>query len=152
MKKATSTTKTNTKKVTGKTKAAIKKTQDETRLLLALWDLGGTNKLVKTTEVTGSVQRKNEKAGDYTSILRKLEKAGAIVSTRKSKVESIKLTDTGLQMLSAGLITLDFKFYGKQVGSIVASKFVGGLLKWIREMDGATISSTSETEQSEIAS
>ncbi len=55
-------------------------------------------------------------------------------------------------MLGEGLKTLDFKFYGKQVGSIVASKFVGGLLKWIRGMDGATITSTSETEQSEIAS
>ena len=58
------------------------------------------------------------------------------------KVDSVKLTDTGLQMLEEGLKTLDFKFYGKQVGSIVASKFVGGLLKWIREMDGKTVSST----------
>ncbi|MEO1560939.1 MAG: hypothetical protein AAFS12_15370, partial [Cyanobacteria bacterium J06632_19] len=95
---------------------------------------------------------KNEKAGEYTSILNKLEKAGAINSTRKSKVESIKLTNKGLQMLDEGLKTLDFQFYGKQVGSIVASKFVGGLLKWIREMDGVKISSSVETEESEIAS
>ncbi|NJS15972.1 MAG: hypothetical protein HC787_01080 [Nostocaceae cyanobacterium CSU_2_110] len=135
--------KTTTKKVT------TKRNQDETRLLLALWDLGGTKTEVKTTEVTGSVQRKNEKAGDYTSVLRKLEKAGAINSKRKSKVETVQLTDKGLQMLDEQLKTLDFQFYGKQVGSKVASKFVGGLLKWIREINGAAFVST--VEQSEIA-
>lgn len=99
----------------------------KTRLLLALWDMGGSEKEVKKSELTRRVQCTGEKAGDYQSIYEHLEQAGAIALT-KTKV-SLE-TPKGLEMLTEGLKNTEFEF-NSQIGPRTAN----ALLKWIREQN-----------------
>ena len=99
--------------------------QDMTRVLLVLWDLGGTE--VKRGDLTKRIVRKNQKAGDYQSVLSNLEKDGAIALSDKT----ISLCQPkGWEMLSAGLQDPDFMFSG----AIIGTKTTNALLRWIREM------------------
>ena len=50
----------------------------KTRLLLALWDMGGFEKEVKKSELTARIIRTKEKAADYQGIFAQLEKEEAI--------------------------------------------------------------------------
>lgn len=52
------------------------KTQAKTRLLLALWDLGGAKQEVKKGQVTKRIVPKGKKIADYQSIFQELEKKG----------------------------------------------------------------------------
>lgn len=108
--------------------------QAQTRLLLALWDLGGVKEEVKKSDLTKRVQRTNEKAADYQGIFQQLEKSEAItISKNKVSLSNSK----GLEMLSAGLKNADFEF-----DSQIGAKTANALVKWIREMgtlNGAAI-------------
>ncbi len=53
----------------------------QTRLLLALWYLGGLEAAVKKSELTGWVKKSKEKAGDYTPYLDTLAAQGMIALT-----------------------------------------------------------------------
>lgn len=101
--------------------------QAKTRILLALWDMGGAQKEVKKGELTRRVQGTGEKAGDYQSIYEHLEQAGAI-SLSKNTV-SLE-TPKGLEMLAEGLRNTEFEF-NTQIGPRTAN----ALLKWIREQN-----------------
>jgi predicted transcriptional regulator len=109
--------------------------QPKTRLLLALWDLGGVKQEVKKSELIERVKRSSEKAGDYKELVEKLEQAGAIKIATNKRVVNVLLTDQGLQVLGQGIKSEDFLFEGNQVGARVAN----ALLKWIRQMDGAVV-------------
>lgn len=102
-----------------------------TRLLLALWDIGGAGKEVKKKELTDRTKLNNERVGDYKGVFEQLEKKGAIKITTKNRVLYVSLTEQGLQMLDAGLKSPDFEFDGKQV----RARDVEALLQWIRERD-----------------
>jgi predicted transcriptional regulator len=106
-------------------------TQAQTRILLALWDLGGKKQEVKRTEVVERAKRSSEKSGDYKGILQELEKAEVIKIGKKNKAETVFLTNKGLHMLDEGLKNSGFKYE-----SNIGAKTANALLKWIREMDG----------------
>jgi hypothetical protein len=99
--------------------------QAKIRLLLALWDMGGSEQEVKKSELTRRVQRTGEKTGDYQSIYEHLEQAGAI-SLSKNTV-SLE-TPKGLEILAEGLKNTEFEF-----NSQIGAKTANALLKWIRE-------------------
>lgn len=62
----------------------LQATQAQTRLLLALWDLGGAKQELKKGELTKQIVTKVKKAGDYQSIFEELEKKGAIAISKKA--------------------------------------------------------------------
>lgn len=128
----------------------------QTRLLLALWDLGGLETAVKKGDLTERVVRSKEKAGDYTPYLDALAEQGAITLTNRAgkSIEKIaqngtliSLTESGKTALGAGLTDAGFLFGGNQVGSKVAN----ALLKWIRAGGSVATGGTGEVIAPKIA-
>ena len=104
--------------------------QDTTRVLLALWDLGGTE--VKRGDLRPRIVRKGEKSSQYEDIFQKLEQTGAIA---QSKTTISLCQPKGLEMLSAGLQDPEFIF----TGAIMGTKTANALLRWIREMGNQAV-------------
>ncbi|MEH1765524.1 hypothetical protein [Nostoc sp.] len=101
-----------------------------TRLLLALWDLGGTQQEVKKGQLTKRIVSKSQKVADYQGIFEELQKEGAIAISKKGySLTSAK----GLEVLGEGLRSGDFKFEGTIVGTWAAN----ALVKWISQIDVA---------------
>lgn len=109
--------------------------QAKTRLLLALWDLGATQQEVKKGEITRRIVTKGKKIADYQDVFKELEKEGAIIVSKKGYSLA---TPEGLESLSKGLRSSDFRFEGTIVGTWAAN----ALLKWISEING-TVPNTS---------
>ncbi|MEH1999645.1 MAG: hypothetical protein V7L00_13015 [Nostoc sp.] len=104
--------------------------QTSTRLLLALWDLGGTQQEVKKGQLTKRIVSKSQKVADYQGIFEELHKQGAIAISKKG----YSLTSpTGLEVLGEGLRSGDFKFESRTVGTWAAN----ALLRWISQIDVA---------------
>lgn len=103
-----------------------------TRLLLALWDLGGTQQEVKKGQLTKRIVSKSQKVADYQGIFEELQKQGAIAISKKG----YSLTSgKGLEVLGEGLRSGDFKFEGTIVGTWAAN----ALVKWISQIDVAVV-------------
>ncbi|WP_341525604.1 hypothetical protein WKK05_23885 [Nostoc sp. UHCC 0302] len=101
-----------------------------TRLLLALWDLGGAQQEVLKGQLTKRIVSKNKKVADYQSIFEELQNQGAIAISKKG----YSLTSPkGLEVLGEGLKSSDFKFEGTIVGTWAAN----ALVKWISQIDVA---------------
>ncbi|MBW4610677.1 MAG: hypothetical protein KME22_26560 [Hassallia sp. WJT32-NPBG1] len=112
--------------------------QAQTRLLLALWDLGGAKQEVKKGDLTKRIVAKGKKVADFKDIFAELEKKGAIAISKKGySLESPQ----GLEVLSQGLKSADFKFEGTIVGTWAAN----ALVRWIGKMDGAVASTSAPT-------
>ncbi|MFN6461316.1 MAG: hypothetical protein RMZ41_005650 [Nostoc sp. DedVER02] len=104
--------------------------QTSTRVLLALWDLGGTQQEVKKGQLTKRIVSKSQKAADYQALFEELQNQGAIaISKRGYSLTSPK----GLQVLGKGLRSGEFKFEGTIVGTWAAN----ALVKWISQIDVA---------------
>ncbi|MHC5610154.1 MAG: hypothetical protein ACYTXA_03770 [Nostoc sp.] len=104
--------------------------QTITRLLLALWDLGGTHQEVKKGQFTKRIVSKSQKVADYQGIFEELQSQGAIAISKKG----YSLTSgKGLEVLGEGLRSGDFKFEGTIVGTWAAN----ALVKWISQIDVA---------------
>lgn len=99
--------------------------QAKTRILLALWDLGGTETKVKKSDLTDRVKRKGEKVGNYHSVFDQLEKEGAIAIAKNKASLSVP---RGLETLAKGLKSSELRFES----SVVSVKTVNALLKWIQ--------------------
>jgi len=134
--------------VEAKTDTDIEAKAKQVRLLLYLWDLGGSD--VRRGDLTKRLKRKKETAADYKDSYQQLEENGAIAVSRY-KVSLVK--PKGLQMLEAGLKSEAFEFES-QIGARIAN----ALLKWIREQDvsagtvGDGAVAAQKTEESAIAS
>ncbi|MBD2386137.1 hypothetical protein [Cylindrospermum sp. FACHB-282] len=116
-----------------------------TRLLLALWDLGGREKEVAKGQLTKRIISKGKKVADFQEIFAELEKQGAIAISKKG----YSLTSPkGLEVLGAGLRHSEFKFEGTIVGTWVAN----ALLKWISQIDVAVVASGDGVKSASIAS
>lgn len=103
-------------------------TQARTRLLLALWDLGGIKEEVKKGELSKRLVSKGKKVADYQSVFEELENEQAISKSKKGySLESPK----GLEVLDKNLKSTEFEFEGTIVGTWAAN----ALLKWIHEMN-----------------
>ncbi|MDM9581166.1 hypothetical protein [Nostoc sp. GT001] len=101
-----------------------------TRLLLALWDLGGVQQEVKKGQLTKRIVSKSQKVADYQGIFEELQKQGAIAISKKG----YSLTSgKGLEALGEGLRSGEFKFEGTIVGTWAAN----ALLRWISQIDVA---------------
>ncbi len=122
------------------TESGVNEHQTKTRLLLALWDMGGAKEEIKKSELIKRIIQTKEKAGDYQVFFEQLEKEGAITLTTKNRSVKVSLTDKGLQMLDAGLKSSDFESSAKQV----RAKDFNTLLKWIRHLDGAVSTSNGQ--------
>ncbi|MEH2165879.1 MAG: hypothetical protein V7K41_04220 [Nostoc sp.] len=104
-----------------------------TRLLLALWDLGGTQQEVKKGQLTKRIVAKSQKVADYQGIFEELQNQGAIAISKKG----YSLTSgKGLELLTEGLRSGDFKFEG----TIVGTWAVNALVRWISQIDLAVSS------------
>ncbi|MCC5629928.1 hypothetical protein LC613_18540 [Nostoc sphaeroides CHAB 2801] len=104
--------------------------QTRTRLLLALWDLGGTQQEVKKGLLTKRIVSKSQKVADYQGSLEELQNQGAIaISTKGYSLTSGK----GLEVLGEGLRSGEFKFEGTIVGTWAAN----ALVRWISQIDVA---------------
>jgi len=104
--------------------------QTRTRLLLALWDLGGTQQEVKKGQFTKRIVSKSQKVADYQDIFEELQSQGAIAISKKG----YSLTSPkGLEVLGEGLRSGEFKFEGTIVGTWAAN----ALVKWISQIDVA---------------
>ncbi|HEY9743933.1 MAG TPA: hypothetical protein V6C90_25880 [Coleofasciculaceae cyanobacterium] len=121
--------------------------QAKTRLLLALWDMGGTKEEVKKSELIKRILQTQEKAGDYQVFFEQLEEEGAITTATKNRSVKIVLADKGLQMLEAGLKSPIFESSGKQV----RAKDFNTLLKWIRHSDSAVSTSNGQAKPTATA-
>jgi len=104
--------------------------QAQTRLLLALWELGGAKQEVNKGKLHDRIKSKDKKIADFKDIFAELEEKGAIVISKKGYTLA---SPQGLEVLSEGLKSADFKFEGTIVGTWAAN----ALVKWIGEMDGA---------------
>ncbi len=96
----------------------------QTRLLLALWELGGSEQEVKKSLLTKRIVAKGQKMADYKDILEDLQGHGAVTVSRTGYTLT---TPIGLDVLSAGLRSGEFKFEGTIVGTWAAN----ALLRWI---------------------
>jgi len=104
--------------------------QTRTRLLLALWDLGGTQQEVMKGQLTKRIVSKTKKVADYQGIFEELQEQGAIAISKKG----YSLTSPkGLKVLDEGLKSSDFRFEGTIVGTWAAN----ALVKWISQIDVA---------------
>jgi hypothetical protein len=126
---------------------SVNEHQAKTRLLLALWDMGGMNEAVKKTELIKRILQTRERAGDYQGFFEKLEEEGAITTTTKNRSVKIVLANKGLQMLEAGLKNPDFESSGRQV----RAKDFNTLLKWIRHLDSAVSTSNGQAKPTATA-
>ncbi|QDL07605.1 hypothetical protein DP113_06540 [Brasilonema octagenarum UFV-E1] len=111
-------------------------TQLKTRLLLALWDLGGTKQEVKKGDLSKRIVTKDKKVSDYEGIFKELEKQGAIAISKKGYS---LVSPVGLEVLGEGLTSPEFRFEGSIIGTWAAN----ALLKWISQMNGAVAASVS---------
>ena len=107
--------------------------QTRTRLLLALWDLGGTQQEVKKGQLTKRIVAKSQKVADYQGSFEELQNQGAIAISKKGYS---LISDKGLEVLGEGLKSSDFKFEGTIVGTWAAN----ALVKWISKIDVAVTS------------
>ena len=107
--------------------------QAKTRLLLALWDLGGAKQEVKKGELTKRIATKGKKVADYQDIFAELEKLGAIAISKKGYS---LVSPNGLEVLGEGLKSRDFRFEGTIVGTWTAN----ALLRWISDQDETRVS------------
>jgi hypothetical protein len=104
--------------------------QAQTRLLLALWDLGGTQQEVTKGQLTKRIVSKAKKVADYQGVFKKLEQDGAIAISKKGYT---LISPKGLEVLNESLRSGDFKFEGTIVGTWAAN----ALLRWIIQIDVA---------------
>ncbi|MEI1374199.1 hypothetical protein PQG02_22820 [Nostoc sp. UHCC 0926] len=106
--------------------------QTRTRLLLALWNLGGTQQEVNKRQLHDRIVSKTKKVADYQGIFEELQNQGAIAISKKG----YSLTSgKGLEVLGEGLRSSDFKFEGTIVGTWAAN----ALVKWINQIDVAVV-------------
>jgi predicted transcriptional regulator len=126
--------------------SGVNEHQAKTRLLLALWDMGASQKEVMKGQLTKRVVQKNLKASDYQGIFDQLEKEEAIAIAKNK----FSLSPKGVEMLGESLKHPEAKFEGTIVGTWVAN----ALVRWIAQMDGAvnTPAAQGKTSKGAIAS
>ncbi|KZL50715.1 MULTISPECIES: hypothetical protein [Cyanophyceae] len=125
----------------------LQATQAKTRLLLALWDLGGIKQEVKKGQLTKRIISKGKKVADFKDIIEELQAEGAIaISKTGYSLNSPK----GLEVLGEGLKSGDFKFEGTIVGTWAAN----ALVRWISQIDVSvgTSAPVNEVKSANIAS
>ena len=107
----------------------------KTRLLLMLWDLGGSTDEIKKSDLMKSVKQGKDKNATYEPVLDELNEKGAIAITTKNRSVKVSLTDIGLQILEASLTSPDFEYNPRQR---VRTKDFNAVLRWLRQINNNT--------------
>jgi len=111
----------------GSEQRLLQATHFKTRLLLALWDLGGLENPVPKGKLNDRMGRKKENAGEYDKAYQHLRQNEAIaIVVGKRKIEQISLTDQGFDLLGQSLRSGEFRF-DKNVGAWLPNT----LVRWI---------------------
>ncbi|MBE9207643.1 hypothetical protein IQ244_14155 [Nostoc sp. LEGE 06077] len=118
--------------------------QTKTRLLLALWDLGGSQQEVKKGQLTKRIVSKGNKVADYQGVFEELRKQGAIAI---SKTGYSLASPKGLELLGEGLRSSEFRFDGSIVGTWAAN----ALVKWISRISSVVSSTSASIKSSKSA-
>ena len=124
--------------------------KDETRLLLAVWDLNGLTTPIQKGKVLERIKRMKEKSSDYESSFERLKRAKAIAIVPDGKrYERISLLPEGIKLLGMGLNSSDFKFEAQ-----IGAKTANALLGWFRQHTNLVSSSQTngKVEKAAIAS
>jgi hypothetical protein len=124
--------------------------KDETRLLLAVWDLNGLTTPIQKGKVLERIKRMKEKSSDYESSFERLKRAEAIAIVPDGKrYERISLLPEGIKLLGMGLNSSDFKFEAQ-----IGAKTANALLGWFRQHTNLVSSSQTngKVEKAAIAS
>ncbi|MGB5963077.1 MAG: hypothetical protein WBG73_20745, partial [Coleofasciculaceae cyanobacterium] len=121
----------------------VNEQQAKTRLLLALWDMGGTETAVAKGQLTKKLIQKKQKVADYREVFEQLEKDEAI-TVAKNK---FSLSSAGVDLLGKLLKQPEFKFEGTIVGTWAAN----ALVRWIAQMDGG-VSTKAVKSQEQVGS
>jgi hypothetical protein len=112
--------------------SATTKTQETTRLLLALWELGAD----KTPLQKGKLP---DRAKQPAKVFNQLVEDGAIKVEKQKSFSLVSLEAKGVEKLAEEIKTVDFDFKGTTTGSWIAR----GLLKWLQQM--ATVTAIAST-------
>ncbi|MEX0267737.1 hypothetical protein AB3R30_01210 [Leptolyngbyaceae cyanobacterium UHCC 1019] len=118
-----------TAQISTEEKESPPKTQETTRLLLALWELGADKKAFTKRELPDRAKRPT-KVFNYLVT----EKAIKLKEINGEKQKSYLLEKKGEELLAEGLKTVDFKLDGRTTGAWLAR----GLLKWLQQMETVT--------------
>jgi hypothetical protein len=123
-----------------------KTTPRSTRLLLAVWSLGG--KEINQGKITDRLKINGKKSSDCDELFASLEKENAIEIAKKK----VSITNKGIEQLGQGLKSSDLAIKGTIVGSWMAK----ALLKWIQQseatVNGAATNGKAGNSASAIAS
>ncbi|MBW4469825.1 MAG: hypothetical protein KME45_05405 [Stenomitos rutilans HA7619-LM2] len=112
-------------------KTSTAKSQETTRLLLALWELGAD----KTALPKGKLPDRAKKAEPF----KQLVEDGAIKVEKQKSYSLVSLEAKGVAQLAKELKTVDFALTGTTTGAWMAR----GLLKWLQQMENiAVVAST----------
>jgi hypothetical protein len=115
----------------------LQATQVQTRLLLALWDLAGTENKVTKGKLNERIGRKKNNAKEYDRAYQQLEQESAIAVVGNKRLLSISLTDKGLQALDAMLKSSELEFTSQ-----IGAKTANALLRWMRQINSASVSTS----------
>jgi hypothetical protein len=115
----------------------LQATQVQTRLLLALWDLAGTENKVPKGKLNERIGRKKNNAKEYDRAYQQLEQESAIAVVGNKRLLSISLTDKGLQALDAMLKSSELEFTSQ-----IGAKTANALLRWMRQINSASVSTS----------
>jgi hypothetical protein len=110
----------------------LKSTKDQarTRLLLTLWELGGTGTEVKKSELLEKTKRKGETSGDYQEFFEELSEKGAIALRKEKQTVLVSsAADAIANLLQIGLQDEDFEFKAN-----VGKNRANALLRLIRAL------------------
>ncbi|ABA20876.1 conserved hypothetical protein [Trichormus variabilis ATCC 29413] len=119
----------------GSGKDSLQLAKTKTRLLLALWDLGGMQQEVKKGQLNKRILSKGKKAADYQGVFEELQEQGAIAISKQGYTLT---SPKGLEVLGESLRSGEFKFEGTIVGTWAAN----ALVKWISQIDVAVVNTS----------
>ena len=108
-------------------KKSLSKTQETTRLLLALWELGADKKAFKKGELPDRAKRP-------ATVFNQLVEDGAIKVEKQKPSSLVSLEAKGVERLTEELKTVDFALSGTTTGAWLAR----GLLKWLQQLETVT--------------
>jgi hypothetical protein len=99
---------------------------EQTRLLLALFHLGGQD--ISKSQWLNLFKRKSEKIKDMQPLVTSLEQEGAIKIDASKSIQKVSLLLEGKTKLRDGLINNQLSFSS----NVVSTKFVKALLQWMQ--------------------
>jgi hypothetical protein len=104
----------------------INVSSEQTRLLLALFHLGGQD--ISKSQWLNLFKRKSEKIKDMQPLVTSLEQEGAIKIDASKSIQKVSLLLEGKTKLRDGLINNQLSFSS----NVVSTKFVKALLQWMQ--------------------